>query len=67
MSFSNFSANPNLKIIDILNNPKEHWNLFMISRNKFLYDDIVFNREIKKGIEKRRKATKDLKLYGHLH
>jgi hypothetical protein len=61
------SQNPNITLKDILKYPDKGWHWEWISQNKFLYDNNVFQREIKKNIKSRRKKLQKENLFGSLN
>jgi hypothetical protein len=54
------SKNPNISYDFIAKNPSLNWDWEMIFENKFLHDDFVYRKTIKKDIEKRRDAISKL-------
>jgi hypothetical protein len=60
------SRNPNLKPKHVFNNSKKPWHWNNISVNQFLWDDVVYKKNLKSDIMKRRNEIKKLSLFGHL-
>jgi hypothetical protein len=51
------SRNPNISL-DIIENYINNWQIYPIEQNIFFYHDILYKRELKKDIEKRRIEVK---------
>jgi hypothetical protein len=60
------SRNPNIKLSDILKHPNLPWHWNGISGNNFLWEDNIYNKNLKIDIKARRKTMEKLKLFGHL-
>ncbi len=53
----NVSRNPNVTFKVVMNNLEQPWDFAELSDNKFLYDNIVYNKRKKQRINRRRRLT----------
>ncbi len=58
--WESISSNPNINIEIIEKYPDKPWDWEWISRNEFLYNKIVYKREIKKDIKNRQQTIKNI-------
>jgi hypothetical protein len=64
--WDNFSENSSLTVKDILKHPQIPWNWKRLSSNRFLFNDITYQNNLKSDIKKRREKIASLPLFGSL-